>query len=164
MPPYHPIFGHLLVVRKLNSTLPAGSSIQYLPGLLRRAYPDIGPNFYMDIWPFGDPVLFIGEPTSLHQITQEHSLPKHSELRDILRPLGNGLDIVTMEGRMWKRWRAIFNPGFNLNHLMTLTPVIVKETSIFCEILRELAQRQVMFQMKPLADKLTVDVIGTVVL
>ena len=88
----------------------------------------------MDTWHFGSPVLFICEPSALHQITQEQSLPKHPDLRDFLRPLANGLDIVTMEGQMWKKWRNIYNPGFSLALLMTLTPVIVKEILIICDL------------------------------
>ena len=164
MPPYNPIFGHLPVVAKIMSKLPSDSHNQYLPGLLRQAHPDLGPNFYMDTWPFGSPVLFICEPSALHQITQEHSLPKHPDLREFLRPLANGLDIVTMEGQMWKTWRNIFNPGFSLAHLMTLTPVIVKETEILCAILRKYAGTREIFQMKDLTDKWTMDIIGNVVL
>lgn len=103
MPPYNPILGHLPVVARLMSKLPSDSSNQYLPGLLRRPCPDLGPNFYMDTWPFGSPVLFICEPSALHQITQEHSLPKHPDLREFLRPSANGLDIVTMKGPMRSR-------------------------------------------------------------
>ena len=103
MPSYNPILGHLPVVARLMSKLPSDSSYQYLPGLLRRAYPDLGPKFYTDTWPFGSPVLFICEPSAFHQITQEHSLPKYPDLREFLRPSANGPDIVTMEGPMWKR-------------------------------------------------------------
>ena len=164
MPPYNPIFGHLLVVGKVMSKIPTDSHNQYLPGLLRRAYPDLGPNFYMDTWPFGAPVLFICEPSTLYQITQEHSLPKHPDLREFLRPLTNGQDIVTMDGQIWKIWRNIYNPGFSLAHLMTLTSVIVQETLVFCDILQKLGDTQKMFRLKTLTDRLAIDVIGTVVL
>lgn len=164
MPPYNPILGHLPVVAKIMSKLPKDSSNQYLPGLLRKAYPDLGPNFYMDTWPFGAPVLFICEPSAFFQITQEHSLPKHPDLRDFLRPLSNGQDIVTMEGQMWKRWRNIFNPGFSLAYLTTLVPVIIKETMVLCDILRDLAATDAVFPMKDLTDKWTMDIIGKVVL
>ena len=164
MPPYHPVFGHLPVVAKIMSKLPRDSNNQYLPGLLRRAYPNLGPNFYMDTWPFGSPVLFICEPSALHQITQEHSLPKHPDLREFLRPLANGQDIVTMESQMWKTWRNIFNPGFSLTHLMTLTPVIVNETLTLCDVLKQPAETQTTFQMKNFTDRWTMDIIGNVVL
>ena len=164
MPPYNPVLGHLPVVAGIMSKLPGDCHNQYLPGLLRKAYPELGPNFYMDTWPFGSPVLFVTEPHALQQITQDHSLPKHPDLREFLRPLANGCDIVTMEGQTWKTWRTIFNPGFSSSHLMTLTPVIVKETVILCDILRNLARRKEIVTMKNLTDRLTLDVIGNVVL
>lgn len=164
MPPYNPILGHLPVIFKLMSKLPSDCSNQYLPGLLRRAYPDLGPNFYMDTWPFGAPVLVISEPSALHQITQEHSLPKHPDLREFLRPLSNGQDIVTMEGQMWKTWRNIFNPGFSLANLMTLSPVIVQETLVLCDVLQNYAGRRTTVSLKDLTDRWTMDVIGNVVL
>ena len=118
----------------------------------------------MDTWPFGPPALFISDPDSLHQITQQHSLPKHPDLREVLRPIANGLDIATMEGETWKTWRNIFNPGFASAHLVTLTPVIVKETLILCDILRSFDRHREVFQMKRLTDKWTMGIIGKVVL
>ena len=164
MPPYNPVFGHLPVVAKLMSKLPKDCSNQYLPGLLRKAYPDLGPNFYMDTWPFGAPVICICDPSTLYQITQEHSVRKHPDLREFLHPLSNGQDLVTMEGQMWKTWRTIFNPGFSLAHLSTLAPVIVREILALCDILRELAAMQAIFAMEKYTDNWTMDIIGKVVL
>ena len=164
MPPYNSILGHLPVVINVMSKIPRDAHNQYLPSLLRRAYPELGPNFYMDTWPFGSPVLFICEPVALHQITQERSLPKHPDLWEFLRPLAGGLDTVTMEGQQWKTWRNIFNPGFSLAHLMTLTPLIINETDIFCDILKERAEQAKIFAMKSLTDRWTMDIIGNVVL
>ena len=164
MPPYNPVLGHLPVVLNVLSKVPKDSYQQYLPGLLRQAFPELGPNFYLDTWPFGSPVLVISEPDALHQITQQHSLPKHPDLREIVRPIANGMDIVTMEGQTWKTWRNIFNPGFTSAHLMTLTPVIVKETLILCDILRSFDRCGQVFQMKRLTDPWTMDIIGKVVL
>ena len=48
MPPYNHVLGHLPVVLKVLSKVPKDSYQQYLPGLLRRAYPELGPNFYLD--------------------------------------------------------------------------------------------------------------------
>lgn len=52
MPPYNPIFGHLLI-HKITSTLPKDVHTQYLPDILRRVMPDLGPIYYLAIWPFG---------------------------------------------------------------------------------------------------------------
>lgn len=56
--------------------------------------PDLGPNYYIDTWPFLNPPLIIASPSTLYQIMQEHPLPKHHTLRSFLRPLTDGLDIV----------------------------------------------------------------------
>jgi sterigmatocystin biosynthesis cytochrome P450 monooxygenase len=81
-----------------------------------------------------------------------------------LKPLTDGLDIVTMKGQTWKNWRGVFNPGFSAGHLMTLVPSIVEKTEIFCSILRAHATEQDVIQMKTLTDNLTMDIIGEVVL
>ena len=47
---------------------------------------------------------------------------------------------------------------------MTLVPDIMKETTIFCEILHMHAQKRSVFYMKPMTDNLAMDVIGRVVL
>lgn len=164
MPPYNPIFGHLLFCQKIMSKLPADANPQYLVDQIRRAMPELGKNYYLDTWPFLHPLLIVGSPDTLYQIMQEHPLPKHETLRIFLRPLTDGLDIVSMNGPLWKKWRGIYNPGFSLNNVMQLVPDIVRETLIFCEILQEHAQKQDIFPMKPLTDNLTIDVIGKIVL
>ena len=47
---------------------------------------------------------------------------------------------------------------------MTQVPDIVAETTIFCNVLREHAQKQDCFEMKSLTDNLAMDVIGRVML
>lgn len=69
-----------------------------------------------------------------------------------------------MEGQTWKTWRNIFNPGFASAHLMTLTPVIIKETLTLCDVLLSFDRRGEVFQMKRLTDPWTMDIIGKVVL
>ncbi|KAK3169850.1 hypothetical protein OEA41_009234 [Lepraria neglecta] len=146
------------------SKLPKDAHPQYLPDMLRRAMPDLGPIYYLDIWPFGPQMLIVTSTRGLHQITQEHSLPKYHALKSFLEPIADGLDIVTMEGDLWKTWRGIFNPGFSASHLMNLTSSLLEETECFCEILQELSREGKVFRMKDLTDNLTMDVIGRVVL
>ena len=167
MPPYNTIFGHLPVIFKLMSKPPSDCSNQYLPGLLQRRYANLSPNFYMDTWPFSSPVLVISEPSAPHQITQEHSLPKHLDLREFLRPLSNGQDIVTMEGQMWKTWRNIFNPGFSLANLIMLPPGILRETLVIDEFLQKKKKKvgtRMTVSMKDLTDIWAMEVIRNLVL
>lgn len=164
MPPYNIVFGHLLFCYRITSQLPKDAHPNYLPDMIRRAFPDLGPVYYLDTWPFGPQILVVASISSLYQVTQEHSLPKHHGMKIFLRPITNGLDIVTMEGQMWKTWRGVFNPGFSAGHLMTLTSCMVHETAQFCEILEAHALHQQVFRMKDLTDNLAMDIIGRVVL
>ena len=126
--------------------------------------PELGPNYYIDTWPFGPVILVVSSPSTMPQITQEHSLPKLPGLRSFLHPLTDGLDIVTMEGQQRKHWRNIYSPGFSANHLMALVPDTVHETAAFCQILQEYADAGDIFPMKDHTDNLAVDVMGKVVL
>ncbi|KAL8846386.1 MAG: hypothetical protein Q9221_008528 [Calogaya cf. arnoldii] len=107
-------------------------------------------------------MLVVASTRALYQITQEHSLPKHPGLRYFLKPIAQGLDLVTMEGDPWKKWRGIVNPGFNSTYLMSLAGGIVEETGQFCKNLEDLAQTRTLFHMKDLTDNLTMDVIGRI--
>ena len=164
MPPYNALLGHLGFAYKIARGLPKDAHPNYLPDSIRRALPDLGPVYYIDTWPFGPQMLVVASTSSLYQVTQEHSLPKYYALRDFLRPITNGMDIVTMEGQQWKTWRGIFNPGFSASHLVTLTAGIVEETETFCDHLALHARNQTIFRMKDLTDNLAMDVIGRVVL
>lgn len=164
MPPVHPVFGHLLICYRVMSKLPKDAHPHYLPDQIRRAMPDLGPLFYLDAWPFLTSMLVVASPSTLHQITQGHTLPKFPAIRSFLYPLTGGMDIVSMDGQQWKAWRSLFNPGFSASHLMTQVPDIVAETMILANVLREHAQKQDCFEMKSLTDNLAMDVIGRVIL
>lgn len=47
---------------------------------------------------------------------------------------------------------------------MSLVPEIIKEATMFWDILREKTERKEIFPMKKLTDNLTMDIIGKVVL
>ena len=164
MPPHHPIFGHLQLVGDIMSKQPRDALGHILPHQIQLRMPDLGPVFYIDIWPFGPPMLVVASPSLNHEITQVHSLPKFPALRGYMRPMTGGNDLVSMESDEWSRWRKVFNPGFRNTHLMTLIPGMLRDVSTFCEILREKAGENELFQMDPLAANLSLDVIGRVVL
>ncbi|MCJ1466436.1 hypothetical protein MMC07_005055 [Pseudocyphellaria aurata] len=164
MPPHHPIVGHIFILAGIMSKLPKDAYPHYLADQLRRTYPDLGPIYYLDAWPFITLTLVVASPATMAQITTAHVLPKFPAIKDFLYPLANGLDLVSMEGQEWKYWRNMFNPGFSASHLMTLVPDIIKETMVFLDILNDHAIKQDVFRMKDLTDNLAMDVIGKVVL
>lgn len=164
MPPHHPIFGHLQLVGGIMSKLPKDIHGHVLPHQIRLKLPNLGPVFYIDTWPFGPPMLVVTSPDQAYQITQAHSLPKFHALRDYMRPMTGGNDLITMEGNEWKTWRNVFKPGFSGGHLMTLVPEMVDEMSVFCNVLRDLARKHEIFSMDHIATRLSLDIIGRVVL
>ena len=146
------------------SKLPPDTHAQYLPGQIRRIIPEVGPVFYLDMWPFSLPILIASSSSTAYQLTQEHSQPKSYGLRDFLRPLADNQDLVSLEGPIWKKWREIFNPGFSASHLIRLVPQIVKEVSTFCNVLRERSKTNAIFSLEEATVNLTMDTIGRVVL
>lgn len=73
-------------------------------------------------------------------------------------------NLVSSEGSEWKRWRSCFNPGFSTAHLMSLVPVIVDQCEIFSRQMDKHARSNDLFRFEVAATKLTVDIIGKVVL
>ena len=164
MPPHHPLLGHLRVLAKIAASLPFDIHPHSYAHYIRKAY-DLGPIFYLDTWPMADPMLVIaGDPQAANEVTVAHSLPKHSSLASFLTPFGGKQNLVSMEGKEWKAWRAIFNPGFAPGNLMGLVPDIVDAVEVFARVLGEWADRKEVVIMEEVATRVTVDVIGRVVL
>ena len=164
MPPYNPVLGHLLLAHNILSKIPSDAHPMYLQDQLRRKYPDMGPVFYLDLWPFSSPFLFAGSPSAAYQLMQEQPHLKADAVREYMYPLTRNNDLVSMEGRPWKEWRSVFNPGFSLNHLNTLMPRILQAVSTYSEVLAEHAQMKHMFHLEHATINMTMDVIGLVTL
>ncbi|KAL8861293.1 MAG: hypothetical protein Q9178_002165 [Gyalolechia marmorata] len=109
-------------------------------------------------------MLVILDPVAATQITVHNSLEKHPSTRDYVYPLVGEKNLVTLEGKEWKMWRGIFNPGFASNHLMSLVGGMVLDTVRFTEILSDHAAKGDVFKLEDAAMRLTVDIIGNVVL
>jgi cytochrome P450 len=164
MPPHSFLFGHLLVFGKMAADLPEDAHGHSYCRVIRKTYPDLPENFYVDLWPFGEQYLMVTDPKVAAQCTIEHSLPKMDGLEEYLRPLTGGKDLLTMEGQEWKRWRAIYNPGFSAGHLMTMVPGMVEDTQLYAETLKKYARAGGLFKLEEITTRLTIDIIGRVIL
>lgn len=129
-----------------------------------RTQHKLPPIFYLDTWPFGDPICAVVDPEVAYQVTVQNSLPKHRALREAIWPLTGEKNLVSMDGAEHKRWRAIFKPGFASAHLMTLVDGIVDDSMLFMDILGKHAEKQDIFSLEETATRATVDIIGRVVL
>lgn len=162
-PPHSYIWGHLRAVDAVIRTQPKRAAPQTYATLLKEAY-NLGDFFYVDFWPFGDPILMVLDVDVMNEFLVKQSLPKHREVDKFLQHFGGPGNLVSSEGALWRKWRSAFNPGFSANHLMSLVPVILDECEIFCEILTKHAENKDVFRMERDTTRLTVDIIGKVAL
>ncbi|KAL8711127.1 MAG: hypothetical protein Q9225_007178, partial [Loekoesia sp. 1 TL-2023] len=109
-------------------------------------------------------MLVIIDPVAAAQVTIQNSLRKHPSTQDYVYPLLGDKNLATLEGKEWRMWRAIFNPGFSSGHLMSLVGGMVSDTVLFTKILADYATQGKIFQLEEAATRLTVDIIGSVVL
>ena len=106
----------------------------------------------------------IMSPEMMRQYSQDRYLPKHSTVQEFLEPIVGKHNLVSMEGSMWKQWRAKFNPGFSAIQVMNLIPGIVDEVVVFRDLLRERASKNEIFQLEELGLNLSIDLIGRAVM
>ncbi|KAI4125791.1 MAG: hypothetical protein LQ338_004071 [Usnochroma carphineum] len=109
-------------------------------------------------------MLVVLDPVAAAQVTIQKSLPKHESAQEYIYPLLGNKNLVTLEGNEWRMWRGIFNPGFSSSHLMSLVGGMVSDTVLFTKILEDHAAKSCIFQLEDAATRLTVDIIGNVVL
>lgn len=120
--------------------------------------------FYMDMWPFAEPILYLFDPDMVAQVTTDHVTPKNPGIKEFMVHLAGEGDLVSSDGPHWKKWRSCMNPGFAAGHLMTLVPGIVDDSLVFVEKLAEHADKGEVFRLEEDATRLTVDIIGKVAL
>ncbi|KAL8895899.1 MAG: hypothetical protein Q9207_007961 [Kuettlingeria erythrocarpa] len=109
-------------------------------------------------------MLVVIDPAAAAQVTIQPSFQKDPTLQKYVYPLVGNKNLVTLEGHEWKMWRGIFNPGFSSAHLMSLVGRMVSDTVLFTEILTDYAAKNTLFELEDAATRLTVDIIGDVVL
>jgi cytochrome P450 len=77
---------------------------------------------------------------------------------------GSSENLLSSDGSEWARWRRIFNPGFSTSHLTTFVPRIIEETKVFCRTLEKHAKDNDVFRLEEVLTKLSIDVIGQLIL
>lgn len=164
MPPHSNLLGHIPSMKRVLSKLPPDATMQYIPHQMRKTLPDLGSVFYLDNWPFSVPILVLSSPSSLKQAVQDHSLPKFPNMRNFVKPIAGELNLLTMEGPLWKRWRTLLNPCFNTNHMTEILPAMIEDVVNLKTTLTTRAHRGAMFQLKALTDDLVMDINGRMIL
>jgi hypothetical protein len=97
MPPHHPIWGHLKIMGEIQQKHPYPIHSNNYLYFIGKEY-NLGPVFYLDLWPVCAPMMIIQDPNLAQQVTVTHSLPKIPQYVAILDSfLGKG-SLVGLEG------------------------------------------------------------------
>ncbi|TEA18308.1 Cytochrome P450 monooxygenase aflN [Colletotrichum sidae] len=162
MPPHHPVLGHLGLMLSIMISLPRDvMPTVVLADQVRQRHPHLDKAFYLDMWPFTGPMLMVISPDLMRQATQgESSLPKVAFLKNYIKPLSGGHDLVSMEGAEWRRWRDVFRPAFG--RAAELVPNVVDNICVFRDQLvgRARGGRSGVFQLHHSALMLAMDMTG----
>lgn len=161
MPTFHPVLGHLKVLKECLQELPKNCTVHVAMQHLSRRFPQ--GVFYIDLWPFSKTLMVVGSPMVANQI-ENASLSKPLEIVQPLEILSGGPSLVTMHGDVHRKWRNLFNPGFSTGYMTTLAPSIAEEVLQYCNLLSKRAKEGKMFQIEEMTLRLTFDVIGHVAL
>ncbi|PNS19050.1 Isotrichodermin C-15 hydroxylase [Sphaceloma murrayae] len=162
-PPHSWIWGHMKCFPDALRKLPNNSTPHITLLQIAKDY-DLEDYFFLDSWPVQDLILITLGKRSADQFTCERSMPKSPLVADFTECVGGKQNLVADDGHRWKTWRAAFNPGFSNAHLMTLVPDIVDEVEVFCKIMSGFAVENKLFRMEKHVTRLTIDVIGKIVL
>lgn len=165
MPDFHPVFGHLIFLKKVAATLPQNTVMHSVMWKIARGHFPNG-LYYLHLWPFSATILIVCNAHAASQV--EHlNLGKPQSVVGPIDTISGGPSLLTQEGSEWKRWRRLFSKGFSAGHLLSLAPSIAEEMAVFRDLLIDKCQengRSNMFQMEEMTVRMTFDVIARVVM
>ncbi|KAJ4423726.1 hypothetical protein N0V82_001612 [Gnomoniopsis sp. IMI 355080] len=169
MPDVHPVFGHLLVLKKASASLPPNTIMHNVMWkIARQSFP--GGIYYLYLWPFSRTLLVVADAYAASQV-ETMSLGKGDNLVQPIEVITGGSSLFTMEGEEWKRWRRLFSTGFSAGYLVGLAPVIADEVAVFRDLLLQKCRQSsdgcskvFQLELKEMTVRMTFDVIGRVVL
>jgi cytochrome P450 len=158
------LWGHLPIAGECQELFPQGIHAHNFGRYIQKKY-ELGTVFYLDWWPLGPRWLFMSDPELINQhVTTAQNLPKSCLETEYLDTFLGAHNMVSVEGQQWKNLRTMFNPGFSSAHLMTLVPYIVDSSLVFCNVIQKKAESNELFELEEYGTRLTIDIIGKVVL
>ncbi|KAE8422580.1 cytochrome P450 [Aspergillus pseudocaelatus] len=161
MPEFKLLAGHFGTLKRTIQGMPSDATLHTIMLKISQQFPS--GIFYINMWPFSGTWMIVSTPSAASQI-QKLNLTKPAILRRPLETVTGGPSMMSMHGETWKKWRGLFNPGFNPAYIIGLAPNIADEVATFCAQLRKKAQQAEVFPLESLTTRLTVDSICSVVL
>jgi cytochrome P450 len=119
--------------------------------------------FYLNLWPFNAPMMVVANPYVASQV-EAAFLDKPANICAAIEGINDGPSLLTMHGSTWKKWRALFNPGFAPSYMIGLSPAIAEEVTVFCKLLQDRAKEGKVFALEDHTLRLTFDIIARVTL
>jgi cytochrome P450 len=119
--------------------------------------------FYLNLWPFNAPIMVVANTYVASQV-EAAFLDKPANICATLEVINGGPSLLTMHGSTWKKWRALFNPGFATGYITGLAPAVVEEATVFCNLLQDRAKKGEVFALEEDTLRLTFDIIARVTL
>jgi cytochrome P450 len=134
MPKHHPVFGHFTALKESIQAVPRNSVMHVVVRRMARAFPN--GVFYINLWPFNDPLMVVRSPHVASQV-ENAFLDKPTNIRATIDIINGGPSLLTMYGSTWKKWRTLFNPGFAAGYMTGLAPAIGRGRRILQSAPRE---------------------------
>ena len=167
MPPHSFLFGHLLVLQSVFKHVPADlNKLTYFGDIMERDFAEKGV-YYIDLWPFSAPFLVITDLALAAQATQTNAkiaCQRPPGLLPWFKPLAGGPNLFDLPEKEWKPWRSLFSQGFGAAQNLSLMPLMVEETLVFREKLRQEVDKGELFKLNPMCHRYVMDIMGRVVL
>jgi hypothetical protein len=116
MPPFSWVFGNLLVIKGCIDSFSPDAVFNYVALSISQTFTKHH-MFYLDFWPFTIPVLVVANLFAAEQTMQHAWVEKPQNVFYAFWQMSGGPNLVTMPEGPWKRWRAIFNPGFGSGYM-----------------------------------------------
>jgi hypothetical protein len=162
MPPWNPLFGHLLTIDNAYKTYSLPADIQ-MPDVLSPIAKDFDDEsdslFYLDLWPFTRAMVMVSSPNYAQQA--ELIVDRPDTLLWSMHALTGGPSIFTSNGSEWKDVKDLLLPGFNANYIYSNTMIhTVDQAEVLVRILIEKARTKEIFQLDPVVLKYMMDISG----
>lgn len=161
MPQNHPIFGHFIALKECMQTLPRNTVMHVVVRRIAKQFPNGA--FYLNLWPFNNPVIVVTSPFVASQV-EDAFLDKPANICATLEIINGGPSLQTMHGATWREWRSMLNPGFAPGYMTKQASILADEVMAFCELLQDRAKSGVMFQLEEYTLRLTFDIIARITL
>lgn len=161
MPPWNPVFGHLLVLDKTfkKHKLPRDMHMNDVFGPISKEFDESDSLFYVDLWPFLRPTVLVSSPKYAQQA--ELILDRPDALLWSMHPVTGGPSVFATNSTEWRETRNLLLPGFKSNYISNQIVYATDEAETLIEVLRTKAESREMFQLDPVILKYMMNISGS---